>query len=421
MQPGTPPCNKNKRGLTCASTQGSGIAMGKDYRWRAWKHGMSAIFASLFVLAGIASLAATADAATVGDHGDVPLAKQSATQARKKTKPAQPTIKMKLLGSVAPVSPGNGGERRGWLYTDGVRWAAYEPTVGVTRLIETVKNKAIERVDPEGCAEGLIAVGGGELLYSCEDPECLEHERVCPLPSNNRLTAARYVVEDIASGAQHPVAGENTLLDNGSEGGPSGLYEIGSQWAKGEVGSNAGAYKFFLNWHTGRFVRESEGSEDNIENLSSSNLTQPLCKPIKRPANEAEYYKSSAYSPLEYEPPFAVVGPLGTASEVSYVPLQLRKCGSRKSVLLPVGGGVQLGGRLLSWVGNDPYITQLHAKGRKWHGLYYKLVGLPSKNIAFGLLGLVQHTSSMVFATVQSGPTGAQIYLAHLPWVSPIR
>ena len=61
------------------------------------------------------------------------------------------------------------------------------------------------------------------MLYSCEDPECPEREHICPLPSNNRLAAERYVVEDIGSGEQHPVVGENTLLDNGNEGGPSEL------------------------------------------------------------------------------------------------------------------------------------------------------------------------------------------------------
>ncbi|MGA8352806.1 MAG: hypothetical protein WB698_01385 [Solirubrobacteraceae bacterium] len=319
---------------------------------------------------------------------------------------------MKLLGSVAPETPENANDQQGWLYTDGVRWAAYEATAGVTRLIETLKNKTIERPDPEGCADGLIALGGGEMLYRCEDPECPEHERRCSLPSNNKLTAARYIVEDIQSGEQHPVTGENALPDNGDEGGPSGLYQIGSQWAKGGIGGHFGGDEFFLNWHTGRLVWErEEASEENVENLSNPNLTQRLCKPITRPKNRGEY-QSTAYAPVQYEPPFTVVGPLEEAE--AHVPLQLHKCGSGKRILLPPGGSAQLGGRVLSWVGNGPIVTPLYTNGRKWHGPYYKLGGLPPET--GGVVSFVQHTLNMVFATLKPGLGPAQVYIARLPW-----
>lgn len=351
------------------------------------------------------------DAATAGTHDAARAAVEG--RGRKKKKPAPPTIKMKLLGSIAPESTGV-HIRQGWLHTDGVRWAAYEPTAGTTWLIETVKDQTIERPDPEGCADGLIAVGGGEMLYRCEDPECPEHEHHCPLPSDNKLAMERYVVEDIASGEQHPVAGENTLPNNTPEGGFSALGQIGSQWAEGGISTNVGGAGFFLNWHTGRLVwEEEEASENNVENLSNPSLTQRLCKPITRPENTGNF-RSSVYALLEYEPPFAVVGPLG-ASEAYVPPLQLRKCGSGRRILLPPGGSVQLGARVLSWAENDPYVTQLYAKGRKWHGPYYKLIGLPQErgtNLPF-----VRHTSSMVFATVEHGLGPAQVYLARLPWV----
>ena len=111
-----------------------------------------------------------------------------------------------------------------------------------------------------------------------------------------------------------------------------------------------------------------------------------------------------------------VLGPLEEA-EVN-VPLQLRKCGSSKRVLLPPGGSVQLGSRVLSWEGDEPYVTQLYAKGRSWHGPYYKLVGLPSEG-NFGLLAVVQHTENMVFATLKPGLGSAEVYSARLPWGPP--
>lgn len=415
---------KRKHGLMCSPTLDIPVVVSTSYapkqptvsRARPCGSYLAAL-ACLLLLAAAVYFAPAAGAASAGTHRAAHAAAKG--NAAKKKKPAPPTIKMKLLGSVAPESPFGIGNS-GWLHTDGVRWAAYEATAGITRLIDTVKNKTIERPDPEGCADGLIAVGGGEMLYSCEDPECPEHEHICPLPSNKRLAAERYVVEDIASGEQHPVAGENTLLDNGNEGGPSNLYQIGSQWAEGDIGSNEGSSTFFLNWHAGSFVSEDKAaSEKEIENLSNPTLTQRLCKPITRLKNEDEY-QSVAYSPLQYEPPFAVLGPLGLASDVSYVPLQLRKCGSVKRVLLAPGGSVQLGGRVLSWEGQEPYVTQLYAKGRKWHGPYYKLVGLPSEG-SFGLITVVQHTSNMVFATLKPGLGPAEVYLARLPWARPAR
>ncbi len=412
--------DKQKHRLTRPALRDNPTSMETGRRHRARNLFLvSVALASMLVLVVVAGLASTAGAATAGARANALMAKQSTTKAKakkKKKKPAPPTIKMKLLGNVASESPDLSSSRQGWLYTDGVRWAAYEPTAGLTRLIDTAKDKTINRSDPEGCANGLVAVGGGEMLYSCEDPECPEREHVCPLPSNNKLAAERYVVEDIASGEQHSVAGENTLLDNGTEGGPSGLYEIGSQWARGEIGSNVSSHEFFLNWHTGWWVwEEDEGSENSIENLSSPNLAQRLCEPITRPENKGEY-QSVAYSPLAYEPPFAAVGPLEEA-EV-HVRLQLRKCGSGKRVFLPAGGGVQLGGRVLSGgIAHGPYVTQLYAKGGKWHGPYYKLAGLPSET--GGVVSFVQHTSNTVFATSDSGP--ARVYLAHLPWTRSAR
>ncbi|MFZ2050398.1 MAG: hypothetical protein WAU69_05640 [Solirubrobacteraceae bacterium] len=376
-----------------------------------------AALACLLLLAIPISFAPAANAVPVGKHRAARAAIER--KARKKKKPVPPTIKLKLLGSVAPETPENGNARHGWLYTDGVRWAAYEPTAGTTRLIETIKNKTVERPDPEGCADGLIAVGGGEMLYSCEDPECPEHERSCPLPSNHDLASTRYVIEDIGSGEQHPVAGEDTLPNQSPEAGIGNLAQIGSQWAEGGIGTHIGGYNFFLDWHTGQLVREEQqGSEQSIENLSNPNLTQRLCKPITRPENTNEY-KFSDYSPLAYEPPFAVVGPLGEPELKVYVPLQLRKCGSSKRVLLPPGNGVQLGGRVVSWVGKGPYVTQLHTSESAWHGPYYKLTGLPSEVGA--KISFVQHTSNTVFVTIKSGPGSAQVYLARLPWTKSAR
>ncbi len=351
------------------------------------------------------------------------MVKQSTTKAKakkKKKKPALPTIKMKLLGSI----PGSTAENRvslaeGGLLTDGVRWAAYEPQLGVTQLVDTVQKKTINRPDPEGCANGLIALGGGELLYSCENPECPPHENNCRVPPAASYETARYIIEDITSGALHALAGDNHLPDDSPEGGKGVLDGIGSQWAQGVVGAHRGGAIFFVNWHTGRLVYQTEEpstASEEVENLNSTQLTQRLCKPLTRPPTKIEEVAIDLYAPFAYEYPFAVIGPqeiIGQESEISF---QLRRCGSNKRMILPsaANGTVQLGARLLSWLGTSKYITRLLTNGRTWHDPLYRLTGLPSN--AGENDTVLQHTSTMVFATVSPGSGPAQVYSASLPW-----
>ncbi len=121
--------------------------------------------------------------------------------------PKEPTIHLKQIGTSYTR-----------VYTDGVRWAVYEPTEGVTRIMDTVRGTSTTRPDPEGCAGGLIAVGGGEILYACSDSQCAEAadvclpEQQCPPPrqifycsERSKYESGRWTVEDLTSGAQYPL------------------------------------------------------------------------------------------------------------------------------------------------------------------------------------------------------------------------
>ncbi len=342
-----------------------------------------------------------------------------------KARSAKPTIKMKLL--VNSTSP---------LLTDGARWAVYEPTEGVTRLTNTTAGGSVSRPDPEGCAGGLVAIGGGELLYACSDPECPSHADDCTAGElGKEYENARYVVEDIRGGAQHPLAGETHLPSSSVtfEGGPGRLEAIGQQWAMGDLDTHGGGVVFFVNWHTGAI--EYEGPSANAafyDDLDSAELLQPLCEPLTRPTNAAS--NAPLFAPTQYEPPFTVTGPLG----YEQVFLQLRRCGSGKRVPLPEGGpyasSVQLGGDVLSWLGSGrhehytrdggAYVTQLLTRGGDWHGPFYRLLGLPGPKIleSYAASPTLQHTSTMVFVTVRiTGSTVSQVYRARLPWVHAVR
>jgi hypothetical protein len=342
-------------------------------------------------------------------------------------------IRMKLLGTATSV-----------LLTDGSRWAAYEPVVGTTRLTDTETNQKTDRPDPEGCAGGLKAVGGGELLYECADPECPGQEQSCRFPPHglqelpSEFESRRYTVADIQGAAQHIVPRTSRV--------PVGsiladvhfhLQEVGSQWVAGTWESEApephraSGQGVFVNWHTGFTIYEDkkpEGSGEGIEeepstsqkeveNLNRVRLMQRLCVPLTRPSDNEEN-ASSHFAPFGYQPPFGVIGPAeagdGAFATGPAVPLQLRSCHSHRRVVLPTSGiprftAPQLGGGVLSWAGS--YLTRLRPNRYPWHDLVYRLVGLPRKTSLF-----LQHAATMAFVTVETDAGSQQIYSARLPW-----
>jgi len=323
------------------------------------------------------------------------------------------TIKLKPLGSGAPSLD---SATRGSLLTDGVRWAAYEPRVGLTRLIDTKTGRSTDRPDPNGCAGGLRALGGGEILYDCANPECPPQESegcfVKIAPQESEAKGPTYLVEDIATGIQHPLAGEKNFPVSSSEGiyGPGGLDAIGAQWAQGGFETNGGHSFFFVNWHTGAVLREEEepsSAQEDFEDLNSSHLLQPLCEPLTRPSESP--LQARKFGQAAYAPPFAIFA--SNIYKSDSVPLQLRRCGSQSRILLPGIGPAQLGGGVLSWGGN--YVTRLHTRGRAWHGPFYRLGGATGSTSSDSLL---QHTSTMAFMTVFTGESKpSHIYVAHLP------
>lgn len=361
-------------------------------------------------------------------------ARAASSKSKHAASPKLGSIHMKLLGASTDQ-----------LVTDGTRWAAYEPTEGVTRLMDTATGHTVNLVDPEGCAGGLAAIGSGEVLYECNDPECPGQARGCKIPSppNEGFGSRRYVVEDINSGAQHVVPGTNHIPVGYTET-TFMLSEIGAQWVDGDQWTAehyAHGQGIFVNWHTGQVIYESEvptfasgdisaepiSATEDVENLNRPNLLQPLCSPVERPTNE-EFGHVKIYGPFEYESPFAVVGPIGRPAfglNAPPMPFELERCNSYRHVKLPVGGAqseVQLGGDVLSWMGVYPVVTQLHPRGHAWYGPLYRLTGLP-KSSEPNDNWRMQHTAKSILVTVGTNDFYAsrnaehgQVYFARLPW-----
>ncbi len=343
----------------------------------------------------------------------------------------EPTIRLKLIGTSYTQ-----------VYTDGVRWAVYEPTAGVTRIMDTIKGTSTTRPDPEGCAGGLLAIGGGEILYACSDPECPEAADACRIEKlEKQREIGRWVVEDIASGAQHLLAEGGEGLPVDVFGGLSGLDAIGSEWAVGGIATPFGGVRFFLDWHSAHIIyeREKEGEAEageeptsantDYENLDSEALLTPLCRPLTRPlAPTQERLALPRYFPTKYVPPFMIQEHINLSEVRQHAYLQ--RCGSTREELIPeigtwegqLGSGVLTGFRRL-W--------RLNPHGRPWLGQSYRLMG-PSKKSTAREVG---HTSTMVFDTIEQpvptkqephpegapterGPGFYAVWVGRLPWVN---
>jgi hypothetical protein len=325
------------------------------------------------------------------------------------------------------------------VYTDGARWAAYEPTVGRTRIIDDLTGRSSNRPNPTGCAgepSGLKAVGSGELLYRCTLGSCpLGGCVVWNQSHQSAYLDARYQVEDAVSGALHPVVGAGHLpLEPeepgfGGEGvGYSELTAVGGRWVEGVVGGpgSAGRSVYFLNWHTGKLRREPKpndpapgpgdltGGYNTIDDLSGPEPLRAMCSPFTR---TSPVYNAGV--DFAYGFPFAL--------ESGGAGLTLRKCGSSQRYLLPgTTDEFQLGGGVITWRGSSPppkieestYATRVDLRARTWHDRIYKLqdptlTPLPPRFLDFGL----QHTSTTVYASGgQFGGAGScVIFAARLP------
>lgn len=310
---------------------------------------------------------------------------------------ATPTIKLKLLGTA--VNPQG-------ILTDDERWAIYEPRAGITRIMNTLTGKIFARADPEGCSEGLRTIGGGGVLYECDDPECPERTRWCyPVQGEE---SRRYEIVNLETGAAEVVPDTNDVpIQLPTLGGEFRLDAIGSQWVAG-----AGWEAFFINLHTAKIIKQSEREQTDKEvyDLNEPGLAKSLCAPLTLEASELNEKGEPAYGdkylPAEYDPPFAHISAYKVGS-YGY----LERCGSSKR--LPLSrcgeGGAEIGGGVLS-CGED-FITRLLSLRRyPWHGVVYRLRRLSPE----GEFETIRHTATMIFARVSHEP--GRIYFANLPW-----
>jgi hypothetical protein len=307
------------------------------------------------------------------------------------------------------------------LYTDGVRYAAFEPTAGTTLILDTRTRREQRRADPPGCTAGLVALGVGELLYDCSPSPCGGYIAAnagglpgdpygaCYPPFGSlQATTYRYEVVDVLTGVAHQVAGLGGPVTFGGDE-PATLEQIGSTWAAGFTSGYHANVEVFLNWHTGQSRYDSQEGPSGLtsaEDLNRAGLLRALCRPLQR-AVQDDSGNYPYFEPFLYARPFAL-------NSTPDGQLQLLRCGSRRSRTLAHHGdttGAQLGASILSWPGGTARTPTAHTatlQPRSPHWLAtIRTYRLPSS------WATVQHTATSLYATVTDGAPNPPALLAH--------
>jgi hypothetical protein len=330
--------------------------------------------------------------------------------------PARASVPMHVLARSAA----------GPVMTDAGRWAAYEPRVGVTRLIDDRSGRSVDRPDPTGCGQ-LVAVGSGQLLYQCAVADCPTGEvRVGPVECEPPWSdfpppylTTDYKIVDATTGHVRSVAGADHLPGPVQEPGDTVLDEVGTQWVAGDGGA------FFMNWHTGQIVSNSPRSDRQMIDLDDAGLSVPIC-PTMAGVYRSVYLPDDPHGGALYLR-FSFVRPFALAFDPAapqFTAIGLLRCGSRRLIALsPTRGiesvsSVQLGGGVASWITQpfdsryaQMYATQLMPKRQLWHGQIHRLTRAQTNDTA----PLLAHTGSHVYASETTPTAQYDIYTATLP------
>jgi hypothetical protein len=237
------------------------------------------------------------------------------------------------LAATSAARRANLGPVLGGPVSDGSRWAAWQPHAGVTEILDVHTASHDSVATPAGCDLG--GIGAGELVWTC----------------NLAGAGLDYpLLLDLATFRIHDPPGLAQLLPGGSANDPDALgttwSSIGGEWIAGEINGYHYAASEYLNWHTGKVLRDTYNRYRRID-VDSRTLTRTVCSPLARPTNPddidgpplLDYYQAG---------PFAVDEPSSYDS-----PLLLRRCGTHRVIRVascPNGcDSIELTPRALTW------------------------------------------------------------------------
>lgn len=203
---------------------------------------------------------------------------------------------------------------------------------GTSTTLDTQTGAMRAGLVPTGCS--ALAIGGGELLYSCDDDPA---ERIV----------------DITTGERHEIASRDDLR---YEGDGAFLVGVGRQWVSADIlYLNGGTWdRAYLNWHTGEMVHGLVTGR-SIADLNLPGLERHMCRPFKRPEVTVDEQEQPLHDYLyQYERPFRLTQ-LGRRQDIV-----LSRCGHRRGTVLARvrDGGAPSPGPLrdgiVTWQGYGP-------------------------------------------------------------------
>lgn len=218
------------------------------------------------------------------------------------------------------------GRALGPVYTDGVRYAAYQLDGDTTRVLDTRKRTSFDVSTPADCVAspgvgGVTAVGGGQVAWKCRSGDQIP--QLLDIASRTIRRAALPTVPYVYY--------------------VSDIYAVGSSWTllRQINAAGKGSDVYAVNWRTGEALREPGGARQALD-LNSSGLLRRMCEPLKRASRRSF---GPLYADFDYEPPYGLSSdPRG---------LRLYRCGGKSTRLRGRAYDFRLAGGVATWTSGD--------------------------------------------------------------------
>lgn len=286
-------------------------------------------------------------------------------------------VALALAGPAAAAGLRPVGKTVDAVVSDGARWVAFSPDYDTTRVIDTRTNRSFDVATPDGCsaldpnstdlgASGVLAIGGGQLVWGCEPDDPVGQEPLRMLNLHTRRV--------------HKPAGLDAML--AGEGSPhsAGSWSlrwrvVGTHWIVGRDRRSASEQSeertIAYNWRSGRVRHNWPASARAVPDPDLPALRRRICRPMRR--TRSPFVLGETLPPFvdfQYDQPFGLEQVVRIAHGTETDTLALGRCGSSRR--RPLGqylrDSEQLGGGRVSWYYNA-YVRLFDARSgrtRRW-------------------------------------------------------
>jgi hypothetical protein len=177
----------------------------------------------------------------------------------------------------------------------GGRYAAFMGAARTLHVLDSVRAATYDIALPASCPDPtqLLAVGGGQALFGCDDARQIGHTGT-PL------------LLDLGTREWHEPVGATELLETQGRDGGADFEAVGAQWLMGHAVGDHSYTTILLDWRTGVGLA-SEGTPWDFPTLDGAEPYARLCAPFSR-RQKPDTTDGIQYFGFPYEPPYRIVG-----------------------------------------------------------------------------------------------------------------